>query len=754
MRSPWITDGESAAERTAAEWRSYQYREWLRKILAAIVPPLIVAVIQWHFRPTMARWALFYPAVFLSAWFGGAASGIAATILSGLIVWWAFMPPWQSWTGKDPANVFAAVIFTFMSVGVSALQQRLRNLADQRRLLAALIENSSDFIGIADPSRKPVYLNPAGRAMVGLADDAPMGGLNLLEFYAPSARDAALGEIEPSTISRGLWQGETRFRHWRTESEIPVWQHNFLIRDPKSGRLLGIGTITRDVSELKRIRDARQAANHRLAEQAKALAESQRLLQAVMDFSPNVIIVKDLAGRYAILNRMFASMLGTSAEEARGKTDHDLFPTEVAERHRASDASVAEKGAPASYEEVFERNEARRVFLINKFPLQDADNSTFGVCAIWSDITERKRAEEALRRREADLLEAERIAHVGSWIWSARDDTARWSDELYRIFGRDKSHPLPALFSEDSHLFTPESVKRLRDAVKNTLKDGRPYEMELSLTRPDGSIRHVISHGDAIRDDSGKITGIAGTAADITELREAQRLRDEWTSVIAHDLRQPIGVIVMAASALPALHQEGLHDKESLFLSRIGSAANTLARMVDDLLDMSLLEARRLELRRNWVNARACVNDAIARLAHVIGDRHVRVVERGTRGEILVDSMRFNQVLGNLISNAVKYGDPGTDIEVRLEQRADEVEIAVTNHGRGIAPEDLPNLFARFMRSKEARASGTQGLGVGLYIARELIEAHNGRIWADSTPGKTTTFHVTLPSRVAPRQVA
>src|SRR4029078_4331256 len=159
MRSPWITDGASEAERTAAEWRSYQYREWLRKILAAIVPPLIVAVIQWHFRPTMARWALFYPAVFLSAWFGGAASGIAATILSGLIVWWAFMPPWQSWTGKDPANVFGAVIFTFMSVGVSALQQRLRNLADQRRLLAALIENSSDFIGIADTSRKPADAN-------------------------------------------------------------------------------------------------------------------------------------------------------------------------------------------------------------------------------------------------------------------------------------------------------------------------------------------------------------------------------------------------------------------------------------------------------------------------------------------------------------------------------------------------------------------------------------------------------------------
>ena len=749
-----MTNGESAAERTAAEWRSYQYREWLRKILAAIVPPLRVSLIQWHFRPTMARWALFYPAVFLSAWFGGAASGIVATIASGLVVWWAFMPPWHSWTGKDPANVFAAVIFTFMSVGVSALQQRLRSLADQRRLLAALIENSSDFIGIADPSRKPVYLNPAGRAMVGLANDTPMAGINLLEFYAPSARDIALSEIEPSTISRGLWHGETRFRHWRTESEIPVWQHNFLVRDPKSGRLLGIGTITRDISELKRIRDARQAANTRLAEQAKALAESQRLLQAVMDFSPNVIIVKDLEGRYVMLNRMFATLLGMSVDAARGKTDQELFSTEIAERHRAIDASVIEKGAPASYEEVFERNGNRRVFLINKFPLQDADGRAFGVCAIWSDITERKRAEVAVRRSESELREAERIANVGSWTWDARDDSARWSDGLYRIFGRDPSHPLPRLFSEDSHLFTPESVARLRDAVKKTMKDGRPYEMELSLTRPDGSIRHVMAHGDAIRDDAQNIIGITGTAQDITELREAQRLRDEWTSVIAHDLRQPIGVILMAASALPALHQEGMHDKESSFLSRIGSAANALARMVDDLLDMSLLEARRLELRRKWISAHAFVSDAVGRLAHVTGGHHVHLVEHGHEGEIFVDAMRVGQVLGNLLSNAVKYGDPGTDIDISLDQRANEVEIGVTNHGRGIAPEDVPLLFARFMRSKEARGSKTPGLGVGLYIARQLVEAHNGRIWVESTPGKTTTFHVTLPSRETPRQAA
>src|SRR4029079_10041109 len=108
---------------------------------------------------------------------------------------------------------------------------------------------------------------------------------------------------------------------------------------------------------------------------------------------------------------------------------------------------------------------------------------------------------------------------------------------------------------------------------------------------------------------------------DITELREAQQLRDEWTSVIAHDLRQPIGVILMEASRLPPLHAEGMHDKESLFLTRISTAANNLARMVDDLLDVSLLEARRLELRRKRGNARTFLHDVLPLLPHITHER-------------------------------------------------------------------------------------------------------------------------------------
>lgn len=223
-------------------------------------------------------------------------------------------------------------------------------------------------------------------------------------------------------------------------------------------------------------------------------------------------------------------------------------------------------------------------------------------------------------------------------------------------------------------------------------------------------------------------------------------MRDEWTSIIAHDLRQPIGFIAMAADFLPTLHADDVSAKERDFTQRIRSAANMLARMVDDLLDMSLLEADRLKLERKSMSARLVISDTLNRLAHVVSHERLHVVVEPGLAPVLVDPMRVGQVLGNLVSNAVKYGDKDAEIVVAAHKHDREVEIEVMNHGAGIAPADLKHIFNRFARSKTTKKSGVAGLGLGLYIANGVIKAHGGRMWAESTPGKTTTFHMTLPT--------
>ena len=356
---------------------------------------------------------------------------------------------------------------------------------------------------------------------------------------------------------------------------------------------------------------------------------------------------------------------------------------------------------------------------------------------------------ERLQRVTADLQEAQRIGRIGSWLYDPTTDLAEWSNELFRVLDRRPDSAPPALHGPEP-LFTPESMRVIESANGKLLEDGTPYEIDAEVIRSDQTTSWVTIRGLPVRDRDGRIVAIKGTTQDITQLKRLQVLRQEWMSVIAHDLRQPIGVIRMAAELLPELHDGAVNKQEQDITKRIRSASIDLSRMVDDLLDVSRIEAHRLTLDRCYVDPRAVVNETVARLSHITTGMRVNVTSEQPVQRVYADAGRIGQVLGNLISNAVKYGDRASDIEVHLAGEHEAVRISVTNRGKGIAPEELPRLFDRFSRRREDRSSDVPGLGLGLYIAKGLVNAHAGRLWAESVPGQTTTFHFTLPTRETP----
>jgi signal transduction histidine kinase len=248
-----------------------------------------------------------------------------------------------------------------------------------------------------------------------------------------------------------------------------------------------------------------------------------------------------------------------------------------------------------------------------------------------------------------------------------------------------------------------------------------------------------------VRAPTGRLCGVTMTIEDITERRRQERLRDEWSAIIAHDLRQPVSAIALASERLMKLHEHDPSDSERRIIERVVRASGHLDRMISDLMDASLIESDRLSLRRRLVDAGALVA-AIVESAGATADREIRVRPDGAH-EAWLDEDRIRQVLGNLLSNAQKYGTPGTPIDIELARRDDEIEIVVSNEGPGIPADRLPLLFSRFERARETR---TPGLGLGLYITKGLVDAHGGRIWAESTPGRTTSFHVVLPKHPPP----
>ncbi len=254
-------------------------------------------------------------------------------------------------------------------------------------------------------------------------------------------------------------------------------------------------------------------------------------------------------------------------------------------------------------------------------------------------------------------------------------------------------------------------------------------------------IHRVEDVTDLVRSANGELAGATMTLQDISPMKELLRMREEWASLVAHDLKQPINAIVLTSDLML---RADLDDKTRDRVGRVRTSAKRLSRMVDDLKDASLIEAHHLRLDPARVELGALLRD-ITEHAPNADAADVRLVLPDQAMHAHLDAARIDQVLTNLLSNAHKYGEPGTPITVELRALPDGAEIAVTNHGEGIAADELSVLFTRHGRTRSARQRGVEGSGLGLYIAAGLVEAQGGRIRVESAPGETTTFRVVLP---------
>jgi signal transduction histidine kinase len=300
----------------------------------------------------------------------------------------------------------------------------------------------------------------------------------------------------------------------------------------------------------------------------------------------------------------------------------------------------------------------------------------------------------------------------------------------------------------DLDLWTPSGDRLPPEALPHVraLSRGEPLiGKELRIRTPAGGLLPVLASAVAVHDPSGAPLGATVVFRDLSAQKELERMRTEWSAVIAHDLRQPASVIALAVGLARQAHPGAMADVEAKQLDRIEAAGRRLSAMIDELLDATRLEVRQLSIAPSLVDVAGLAREVCERTANVTAGRPVSVCEAGVVRKAWADPTRVEQVLANLVSNAAKYGAPGTEIRVDVQGHDDHVEVTVTNQGRGIAPEELPRLFQRFARSRASVASGTPGIGLGLYICKGLIEAHGGRIWAESTPGETTSFHFTLP---------
>lgn len=279
--------------------------------------------------------------------------------------------------------------------------------------------------------------------------------------------------------------------------------------------------------------------------------------------------------------------------------------------------------------------------------------------------------------------------------------------------------------------------------------------VELTIRLPDGQDLPVVASAAPLLADDGSIDAVVGIFQDVSPLKEAERLRDEFISVVSHELRSPLTPIRGFSQLIARdLQKEGGHQQHVDWLITLQRHVDRVTRLVDDLLDVSRLRAGRLQIQRNPVDLVGLCRSVVESRNATADENEVVLVANAPELVLDIDDDRIHQVLDNLVGNAVKYAPGGlVTVSIAVERSTGDVVLSVADEGPGIPVPDQTQLFSPFYRSRSATESAVPGLGLGLYICRELIDAHGGTISVGASPGGGAMFSIRLPDELV-REVA
>jgi PAS domain S-box-containing protein len=488
-----------------------------------------------------------------------------------------------------------------------------------------------------------------------------------------------------------------------------------------------------------------------------------RLLQGCVSRLSDVVIITEAepleepGPKIIFVNDAFVRRTGYTREEALGRSPR-FIQAPKASQPALERIWTALKAGNSIREEVIKYTKSGEEIWweVEIAPVADESGRSRYFVAIERDVTERKRAEKALRKSEARLKEAQRVANIGSWEWNTADRKVIWSDELYRIFGLV---PQSVAITVETFLkcVHPEEREVMGRKIENMRRHPRTLNETFRIIRPDGVVRYVLARGEAALDGAPKPVRIVGTVQDITDRRLAEEARlqtakleaankelEAFSYSVSHDLRAPLRTIDGFARMLAEDCGASLNEAGRGYLEHIETATQRMAQLIQDLLALSQITGT--EIRRARVD--------LSSLAEEIA-RELRESEPNRQAEISVmpglvvnaDPHLLRIALENLMRNAWKFTGkvPRTRIEVGWMKRDSEIIYLVRDNGAGFDMEFAHKLFGVFQRLH--RETDFPGTGVGLAIVHRIITRHGGRIWAEAVPQQGATFFFTLPDR-------
>ena len=535
------------------------------------------------------------------------------------------------------------------------------------------------------------------------------------------------------------------------EIEARIRRHDgvyrwFLIRTEPffaEGKLVRWYGTSADIEDRKRAEEAVRASENELRE--------------ILDRIPGLVVTSSPSGEIQLINRQFMEFSGRKLDEIKKWETNDVIHPDDLQRVIAAFSTSLINGTPLDDEHRYRRADGvYRWFHVRSVPSRDKNGRITRWYALITDIEDRKRGKERLRRSEEYLAEGQRLSHTGSFSWRADTDEFAFSEEAYRIFEFDRDTPVT--LERIGSRIHPEDIRLLSEKIARARTEASAHDYEMRLRMPDGSVKylHTVSHGS--RDQQGRLEYI-GAIQDITRRRLSEealgKARSELANVsrmtslgvltasIAHEVNQPLsGIVTNASTCLRLLsadppNVEGARETAKRTIRDGNRAAEVIARL------------RTLFSRKNATFEMFDLNEAVKEVVTLsVGDlERNRVILQSDLAidlpSVSGDRTQIQQVILNLLRNgsdAMKaVDDRPREMLIKTESDESVVRVSVKDTGMGFDSQSEKKLFEAFYTTK------SDGMGIGLSISRSIIESHQGRLWAVRNEGPGATFMFSIP---------
>jgi PAS domain S-box-containing protein len=634
----------------------------------------------------------------------------------------------------------------------TALTEAEKILRNEKLFSETLLESMPGIMYFYDSEGRFLRWNRNFERVSGYSSEE-IASMHPLDFFAPEHK-ARLQERIGETFSVGESSVEAPFLT-KQGASIPYLFTGRRVEFDGQPCLLGVGI---DIT-----------ARTRAEEQ---LAQSERKYRELVEHANSIILRWDRAGRVTFLNEFGLRFFGYTEEEITGRHVIGTLVPETETSGRDLERLIEEIcAAPLAFERNINENVRRngeRVWIswTNRIE-RDAHGEPIGILSIGSDITASREAEERVRRSEAHLIEAQRIAKIGSWELDLRTNRIKWSGQTAQIYGLRESDSA-GTFQGFLTFVHPDDLKALHAAQRAALEGTARFDIQHRIVLRDGTEKVVHQVADVKR-ENGVPVSLAGTVHDITDrvrieaererrhrAEAADRVKSAFLATMSHELRTPLNSIIGFTGILLQELAGPLNAEQRKQLEMVRTSSRHLLALVNDVLDISKIEAEQLVIAREPFDVTRSIEKVLSLVTPQAREKGLAMQVSLTPdlGQMIGDQRRFEQILLNLLSNAIKFTEHGEVGLTTERQSCDAVTgqpaltVRISDTGPGIKPSDLEQLFEPFRQVDSGLARKHEGTGLGLAICRRLADLMGGRIDVESEWGKGSTFSVTLPFEV------